>query len=110
IEDDVDIRGPDALDDRPVERRIACPTARVRVADMDVCDSRACPGGLDCGVGDLIRRHRDMLATPGGVSRSGDRTGDENFPIHGVLRSKCELPLHILRWTYHNRPESDGAK
>ena len=49
-------------------------------------------------------------AAAGGVPRSRDRASDENFPIHGILRSKCELPLHILRWTYHNRPESDGAK
>ena len=50
------------------------------------------------------------VAPADGVAGSGDRTGDENFPVHGVLRSKCELPLHILRWTYHNRPSVRWCK
>ena len=99
VEDDVDVRGPDALDDRAVERGIAGAAAGVGVANVDVHDRRACARRLERCVRDLLRRDGNVLAAPGRVSRSGHGTGHENFPVHGVLRSICELALHILRST-----------
>ena len=110
VEDDVDVRSADLLDDRAVEGGIARSASGVGVADVDVRNCRPRARRLDRGVRDPLGRHRDVLAAPGRIPRSGHGTSDENFPIHGILRSICELPLHILRWTYHNRAESDGAK
>ena len=58
VEHDVDVGGADPLDDLAVERRVAAALAGLGVADVDVDDRGAGPGGLDRRVGDLLRRDR----------------------------------------------------
>ena len=42
-------------------------------------------GGVDRGVGDFLRRHRQRLRHRGGVDRAGHGAGDDDFAAHGML-------------------------
>jgi hypothetical protein len=79
VDHDVDIAGPDTLDDLGVQARVARRLTRERVAHVDVGDRGAGAGGGDAVVGDLLGRHRHLVALAGGVPRTGHGTGDERF-------------------------------
>ncbi len=84
VDHDVGARRADALDDLPVQRRIAAALARLRVPDVNVRDRSPGLGRLDRGRGDLLRGHRHAIAPAGSVADAGDGAGDEDLPVHRV--------------------------
>ncbi len=82
VEDDVGAGVAHALDDLAVERQRARALAGLGVADMDVGDGGAGAGGLDRGLGDLLRRDGHVGAAPRRVARARDRAGDEDVGVH----------------------------
>ena len=85
VDDDVDVRGADPLDDLAVVREVARAPAGLRVADVDVDDRCARARRLDRRVGDLLRGDRHVLAPAGRVAGAGDRAGDEDVPVHETV-------------------------
>ena len=83
VDDDVDVGGPDPLDDLAVERDVPGALAGLWVADVDVDDRGpgACRG--DAGLGDLLGGHRHVLGAADGVAGPGQGAGDHDVAVHG---------------------------
>ena len=52
------------------------------IARMQMHDRRACLGGADRRVGDLLRRHRQIRRHGRRVDGAGDSAGDDDLPAH----------------------------
>ncbi len=91
------VRRADPLHDLAIVRRVTTAPAGLGVADVDVDDRRARARRLDRRVRDLRRRDRHMLAPGGGVAGPGDRTRDEDVPVHATSGARCEQAVHMAR-------------
>ncbi len=112
IEDHVDARGADALDDLAIEGHVAGRLAGRGVAHMDMGDRRPRLGRLDRGRRDGFRRHRHAGVPAERVAGSGDGAGDEDFAVHGaisVIREGGRRPgarrAEIVAW-----PSDEGKR
>ena len=55
-------------------------------------------GGVDRGVGDFLRRHRQGLRHRGGVDRAGHGAGDDDFAAHVLLFFLAESDSVRICW------------
>ena len=72
----------DPLDHLAVERDVARRRPGLRVAHVAVGDGGTGLGGLDRGIGDLLRGDRDRRVLVDGIAGAGDGTGDDDFGVH----------------------------
>ena len=82
VDHHVGVTCPHPLHDVTEQRRVPAPLAGLGVADVDVDDCRAGPGGLDGRIGDLFRSHGDPRMPARRVARAGHRAGHHHLVVH----------------------------
>src|SRR5690606_7704462 len=95
VEHDVRAGLADAIDDLAEMRAVAVAFARLGIADVDMDDARARRGGLDTGVGDLLRRHRHRRMLLIIRRAAGHRAGQDRLVAHRHS-SHSILPLTAM--------------
>ena len=83
VDQDVGAARADALDHLAVERAVHAGLGGLGVAHMNVDDGGAGLGGVDAGMGDLLRRHRHGRVLARRVGRAGHGARDDHLALHG---------------------------
>src|SRR5207244_330191 len=82
VDQDVGAARPDALDHLAIERPVRAGLGGLRVAHVDVNDRGTGLGGIDRGLRDLLRGHRNRRILARRVRRPRDRAGNDDFALH----------------------------
>ena len=84
VDDDVGAAGADDVDGALEQFRVARALAGGRVTDVKVGGGGAGLGGVDGGLGDLLRRHGNVRVLAHRVTSPGDGTCHDDFEVHAL--------------------------
>ena len=96
VDEDVHLALADALDHLAVVPGLHAEDAGLGIAHVDVHHRRAGLRGLDCGLGDILRRDRAVRALGDLGVVAGDGAGDHDLRIHGGACYRLGRELAML--------------
>ncbi len=91
VDQDVGSARTDALHHLAIERAVHAGLGGLRIAHMDVDDRGAGFGGIDRGLGNLLRRDRHRRILARGVGGAGDCTRNDDLALHVAKPSHQRL-------------------